>query len=184
LITDSATLTNLTGQYLEIRVTLIRTVSGGTGPTLHDLTIACGQNQTPPSVQLTSPTNNAVWCAGNLTLTALATPNSGASITNVIFRNGTNLPGSATAGGGNSFSLTWTNAPVGTNTLTAVATDNLGLSSTSAPVTFQVAAATSGSISPASLTACPGATATFSTTVTGGAPFSYVWKRTGVSCPA
>jgi fibronectin type 3 domain-containing protein len=82
-------------------------------------------------VTLTNPVNNARILAGtNLTLAASASE-PGASIALVQFFAGTNLLGGATNA---PFSLIWTNVPAGAFALSAQATDNNGLTSTSAVV--------------------------------------------------
>lgn len=76
-----------------------------------------------PSVAFTSPQDNAVFTLGeNITLNAEATDANG-SVSNVNFYNGTHLFGSDNA---TPYSFNWTNVPVGTYTLRAVATDNEG----------------------------------------------------------
>jgi Concanavalin A-like lectin/glucanases superfamily/Bacterial TSP3 repeat len=57
-VTDSAPLTNLVGQFLEVRVTLLMTPGSTNSPWLHDLTVACASasSLTPPVVNLI-PTN-------------------------------------------------------------------------------------------------------------------------------
>jgi hypothetical protein len=98
---------------------------------------------TPPSVAITSPTSTYVAGIGStVALTATAsTADSGGSVTAVRFYNGTTLVGSATRNGGTAVSGTWTfgwdttGTPIGLHNLTARATDNFGLSATSAPAT-------------------------------------------------
>jgi len=87
----------------------------------------------PPTVAITAPANNAAVIAGsNITLTATASsPNAGGSIAKVDFYNGSTLLGTSTT---SPYSYTWNNVAAGTDTLTAVATDNLGLTTTSSAV--------------------------------------------------
>jgi gliding motility-associated-like protein len=93
---------------------------------------------TPPSVGLSSPANNASFPAGsNITLTANAADANG-SITRVEFFNGTTKLGEDTAG---PYSFAWSNVQAGTYTITAKATDNQGATTTSTPVTITVVAA-------------------------------------------
>ncbi len=89
----------------------------------------------PPTVTLTAPANNAVLVApANVTLQATASDSDG-SVTKVEFyRNGTLLGADTTS----PYSYLWNNAPTGTHTLTAKATDNLGAITTSAAVTVNV----------------------------------------------
>ncbi|WP_179225436.1 Ig-like domain-containing protein [Hymenobacter mucosus] len=88
-----------------------------------------------PTVNLTTPTPNAVVAPGSVTLTASAADTDG-SISSVAFYEGTTLLGTvATA----PYSFTWTNAKAGTYSITAKATDNQGLTTTSAAVALTVA---------------------------------------------
>ncbi len=86
----------------------------------------------PPTVSLTAPANNTVATApASFTLTANAS--SAGSIAQVDFYNGTTLIGTATAA---PYSYAWTNVPSGSYTITAVATDGNGATTTSAPITL------------------------------------------------
>src|SRR5262249_51863416 len=90
----------------------------------------------PPTVSLTAPTNNATFVTGsNITLTANA-GSAGGSIASVGFYENGALLGTSTA---SPYSFTWTNVPVGTYTLTAVATDNNAVTATSAKIVVTVA---------------------------------------------
>jgi hypothetical protein len=113
----------------------------------------------PPVVRIVSPANGSIFHAPiNLPLYAFANDPDG-FVASVEFFAGTNSLGfgqripvvTPLAGGGvvvggpvppiyptNLFFLIWTNAPVGTDVLTAVATDNGGLSATSAPVNIAI----------------------------------------------
>jgi hypothetical protein len=85
----------------------------------------------PPTVTLTSPQNNATFAAGStLSLAATASDPDG-SVARIEYFQGTTKLGE-----GASFS--WTSVPKGTYTLTAKATDNDGGSAISAPVTVTV----------------------------------------------
>ncbi|HEY2953441.1 MAG TPA: Ig-like domain-containing protein [Verrucomicrobiae bacterium] len=88
-----------------------------------------------PSVTLTSPPNNTFLLPpATATLRATATDNDG-SIALVAFYNGANKLGEATNA---PYSLTVSNLPLGTYVFRAVATDNIGLMGTSAPVVLNV----------------------------------------------
>jgi RHS repeat-associated protein len=91
----------------------------------------------PPMVSLTNPTNTAVLAlSAPVALQAEAIGLTGI-ITNVAFFDGTDLLGLGTAlGDGTNYVFAWpvTNLAVSTHYLTAVATDNNGLSGTSALV--------------------------------------------------
>jgi hypothetical protein len=84
-----------------------------------------------PTVALSSPANGTYLLApANVTLRADATDNDD-TIARVEFYVGASKLGEGTA---TPYAITWTNVPVGTYTLRAVATDNSGLMATSAPV--------------------------------------------------
>ncbi len=85
----------------------------------------------PPTVSLTNPPNNAVFnVPAEVALNATATDSDG-TITKVEFYAGASKVGEDT---GSPYALTWTNTLAGSYALTAVATDNGGLTATSAPV--------------------------------------------------
>jgi hypothetical protein len=91
----------------------------------------------PPVISWVIPTNNSTFIQPNtITLTASATDADG-TVTNVAFFNGATLLGNVTTGVGNQYSLTWSNAAVGSYTLNASATDNSGATNTS-PATITI----------------------------------------------
>lgn len=89
-----------------------------------------------PSVSITNPVNNAALNSGeNITINATASDSDG-TISQVDFYYGSNqLIGSDTTA---PFSIVFTNAPSGTYSLTAKATDNRGGVTLSSPVTITV----------------------------------------------
>jgi subtilisin family serine protease len=89
---------------------------------------------TPPTVSLTSPTNGATYVVPTIPLAATASDADG-NVAKVSFYNGASLIGTDTLP---PYTLSWTNVPIGTYTLTAVATDDLGAMTTSGAVTVQV----------------------------------------------
>ena len=103
----------------------------------------------PPVVRMTSPANGSVFCAPiSLPLVAFASDPDDA-VASVEFFNGTNSIGFGQSFGPttnsfqalyptNLYHFLWTNAPVGTNIVTAVATDASGLSATSAPLIISI----------------------------------------------
>jgi hypothetical protein len=94
----------------------------------------------PPTVNLTSPAAGATFTAP-ATIAAAATANaSNGTIAKVEFYAGIASIGSATTA---PYSITWSNVPVGTYTLTAMATDNSGASTISNGVTITVNAGSS-----------------------------------------
>jgi hypothetical protein len=93
-----------------------------------------------PSVALTSPASDtALLAPASVQLVATASDAYGA-VTNVQFlRNGSPLGNDSAP----PYQFTWNNPPGGIHTLTAVATDNLGATTTSAPVTLTIVPAVS-----------------------------------------
>jgi subtilisin family serine protease len=89
---------------------------------------------TPPTVSLTSPANGATYTVPTIPLAATAADADG-NVTQVGFYDGASLIGTDTSP---PYTLSWTNVPIGTHTLTAVATDDLGATTTSGAVTVQV----------------------------------------------
>lgn len=87
---------------------------------------------TPPSIALTSPGNNATFKAPAAIPLAVEVADSDGSIASVDFFFGDTLIASRTAP---PYAITWTEVPQGTYSLTARVTDNLGASATSASIT-------------------------------------------------
>jgi hypothetical protein len=88
-----------------------------------------------PAVTLTNPAPGAVFTApASITLGAGATDSDG-TVASVKFYDGAALVGMVTNA---PFNFTWTNASLGAHSLTAVATDNGGVSATSSPVNITV----------------------------------------------
>jgi len=98
----------------------------------------------PPVVSITTPTNGSAFTApANVAITADASDPDG-SISSVSFYAGTNLLRTVST---MPFSVVWSNAPWGNPTVTAVATDNQSLRTTSAPVNVEIEATTISVIS-------------------------------------
>ncbi|MBT9522758.1 MAG: hypothetical protein IV101_17940, partial [Dechloromonas sp.] len=89
----------------------------------------------PPTVTLTSPLANAVFNAGSAIPLSANAADSDGSVSKVEFYQGSTLIGTATAA---PYSLTWNNAPAGSVSLTAKATDNNGVVTTSPAVAVVV----------------------------------------------
>ncbi|MGC8743043.1 MAG: lamin tail domain-containing protein [Verrucomicrobiia bacterium] len=97
----------------------------------------------PPKVAITSPANNATFTEpANIMITATATDADG-TVAIVEFYQGQKKIGEAKSTT-TEFSYNWTGVPAGNYVLTAVATDNSGLMSTSAPVSINVARPSAG----------------------------------------
>lgn len=91
----------------------------------------------PPYVSITSPQASSLIVApASVTITANAGDDDG-TVSQVAFYNGTTLLETVTSA---PYSYTWQNVGIGTYTLTAQATDNDGVTTTSAPVTINVLA--------------------------------------------
>ncbi len=104
----------------------------------------CGGGVTPPvninpTVAISSPANNANYTApATIVITANAADADG-TVSKVDFYNGTTLLGTATSA---PYNFDWNNVAAGTYTVTAVATDNAGGTTTSVAVTITVTANT------------------------------------------
>ena len=101
------------------------------------LTVVYVPNQ-PPTVSIATPSNGAsTTLGGSFALTATAGDSNGSVALVEYFANGGKV-GQATT---TPYSLTWVPAATGSYAVTARATDNLGATTTSAPITVNVAAA-------------------------------------------
>ena len=124
-----------TGAYIGLAVTAHN--SGLLNSSVLDnFSVSLLTNQ-PPVISWVVPTNNSTFIQPRaITLTASTTDADGA-VTNVAFFNGATLLGNVTNGVGNQYSLTWSNAAVGSYTLSARATDNSGATNKS-PATIAI----------------------------------------------
>ena len=107
--------------------------AGGTG-TSSAINITVNGN-TAPTAAITSPSNNAAFTPpATITITASAS-DPGGSVAKVEFFNGTSKLGEETS---SPYSFIWSNVSSGSYSLTARATDNLGLTGASSPVNITV----------------------------------------------
>jgi hypothetical protein len=90
----------------------------------------------PPSVVLTSPSDGATYTGPADLVIAASAADSEGRLTTVEFFNGASTIGIATSA---PYSITWSSVPAGTYTLTAIASDADGGTTTSAPVTVTIA---------------------------------------------
>ncbi|HET9187792.1 MAG TPA: Ig-like domain-containing protein, partial [Acidothermaceae bacterium] len=89
----------------------------------------------PPTVSISSPASGATFTApANISVTAAATDTDG-TVSRVDFFAGSTPIGAATTA---PYGLTWSSVPAGTYSLTAVATDNAGATTTSAAISVTV----------------------------------------------
>jgi uncharacterized protein (TIGR03437 family) len=150
VLIDSRTITSFNGgQYLvwdlRGRVKFIVNKVGGKSAVVSGIYFGgAGPSSTPtptptptpgaPQVTLTVPTNGSTFVAGNdITLEATASDSDG--IAKVEFYQGTTLIGTDATG---PYSIVWASVPKGNYNLTAKATVNKGVSSTSAVVSITV----------------------------------------------
>ena len=97
-----------------------------------------------PTVGITGPANNAAFVSpATIVMTASAADSDGA-VTKVAFYRGTTLIGTATS---SPFTFSWANAAAGAYSLSAKATDDKGVVTTSAAVAVTVAANVAPSVS-------------------------------------
>ncbi|MGW4794986.1 glycoside hydrolase family 48 protein, partial [Nonomuraea sp. NPDC004297] len=97
--------------------------------------VTCGGTGTPPTVSLTSPTAGQQFTApATVPITANAADSDG-TVAKVDFYQGSTLLGTDTS---TPYSYNWTNVAAGSYSITARATDNAGLVTTSAPVGITV----------------------------------------------
>lgn len=125
---------------LEGNETVMVTLTGGVDQSVGspgNATVTIFDNDNlPPTVALTNPVDGVtVVLPTNITLRATASDPNGSVVRVEFFNHATNKIGEATSV---PYFFNWTNAPVGSNALIAVATDDLGLSTTSAPVRITV----------------------------------------------
>jgi YD repeat-containing protein len=90
-----------------------------------------------PSVSIANPPANAAFSTGNtIVLSASAAPSAGASISYVQYYLGSSLLGQSNA---LPYAFSWSNAPTGTFSIQAIATDSLGNSSQSPVQSLSIA---------------------------------------------
>jgi Tol biopolymer transport system component len=126
-----------TGNY---SLTAVATDTGGNQSTSPAVVVTV-TNPEPPSVSITSPANGSgVTNNTTLTIHAIAASANGTVKSVQFFANGAPIGTVSTP----PFDLQWTPTTTGTYRLTAVATDNIGTQTTSAPVTVLVASTGGG----------------------------------------
>jgi endoglucanase Acf2 len=112
------------------------TVSDGTYSSSSDvLVIVSETGNTPPTVAITSPANNATFKQGEVITITASTSDLDGQVVRVEFYEDGNKIGEDT---GAPFSFSWNNAPIGTHVLTAKAIDDLNGENISAAVSVTV----------------------------------------------
>ncbi len=96
-----------------------------------------------PTVNITTPSDNAIFITGENIILASAANDADGSISKVEFFDGTTLLGTATTSPLSpffppAFTFTWANASPGNHIITAKATDNTGAVTTSSPINITV----------------------------------------------
>jgi regulation of enolase protein 1 (concanavalin A-like superfamily) len=118
-------------------LTAVATDNNGDTTTSVPVSVTVNAPNKPPTVSITSPGSGASYIApASMSIAAMAGDTDG-TVTRVDFYASGQPVGSDTA---SPFSATWSSVPAGTYSLTAVATDNLGAKTTSAPISVTVTA--------------------------------------------
>ncbi len=103
-------------------------------------TVVSQGSNAAPTVALTSPIASGTYSAGTAVILSATAADSDGTIASVEFFDGATSLGVTTAA---PYSLSWV-ATLGTHTLTARATDNLGAQTTSAPVAISISSGSNG----------------------------------------
>jgi hypothetical protein len=105
-------------------------------------------SNSPPTVTLTSPAEGATFQAPAAITIAAEAADSDGTVSQVSFYAGTTLIGTDSS---SPFSTAWINVAAGNYTLTAIATDNLGMTTTSGPVHVTVNVPSAPPVAPGNL---------------------------------
>lgn len=127
-------------------ITAVATDNGGATAISAPITVSITASA-PPSIVLAAPAASSYVAPASIPLSATVSAGSGAEVLTVNFYNGSTpiaqglLAGGAAGGyvSSGSYVGNWSNAPAGTYSITAVATDSFGTSTTSAPVSVTIA---------------------------------------------
>lgn len=140
------------GQTLNLQFTASELYDETSGEvSLQAATLALIKTNYAPSVTLVSPTNGSIFTGNGIIPLSVSASDSDGFIAHVDFFSGSTLIAEGMAP---AFTNHWSSVPPGSYTLQAVATDDLGLSSTSAPVSVTVTA--SGSSLSGAVASVPG----------------------------
>jgi hypothetical protein len=131
-------------------------------------------NNLPPTVLITSPTDGTAFCAPANVVISASADDADCGVAKVDFYADGNLLGTDET---SPYSSIWTSASVGTHSLTAIATDTDGATTTSAAITVNVLSAPTITTQPLpNQIKCSGESVSFSVTADGSAPLSYQWQ--------
>ena len=100
---------------------------------------------TPPKVAITSPASNSKFISSSAIVITAESSDTDGTVSKVEFFNGTTKLGETLS---SPFTFSWANAPAGTFSLTAKATDNSGLSTVSAPIEISVSTPVIATVAP------------------------------------
>jgi hypothetical protein len=169
---------NGTGRYIRIMGTARGTAYGYS---IYELEVygTASNTNTPPSVSILSPTAGATYTApATINLSATASDSDG-TINNVKFyRDGSTLIGQSSSTS-SPYTFSWANVAVGTYSITAVATDNLGATKTSTAITITV----NGTSSNCTQTSAHGDYTTEISKASSNPTLKFIPSRTGVGTP-
>jgi hypothetical protein len=150
---------------------------------MDDFILTPSSTPVPPAIVLTNPLPGQIYTAPALILLAAETFDSGGTVTGVSYYSSGVLIGKASS---SPFSIIWSNSTPGDYSLTAVASDSLGLVRTSAPVsiTFNPEAYQLGILSqPVGSIQPVGGSTLLSVTATGTNAMTFQWNFNGVALP-
>jgi hypothetical protein len=123
------------------QLTAVATDDDGAATTSAPRGVTVNAPNQAPAISLTSPANGATFTApANISLSATATDSDG-TIATVEFYRGSTLIGADTS---SPYSVAWNNVAAGTYSLTAIARDDDGATTTSAPVSVTVSGLPAG----------------------------------------
>jgi hypothetical protein len=105
------------------------------GPVWSFTTAGTAPNNQPPTVSISSPSNGATFTAPATIAIAANAADADGTVSKVDFYAGSTLIGTDTT---SPFQFTWNNVAAGSYSLSAIATDNLGATTTSAAVSITV----------------------------------------------
>ena len=173
----------------------------GASTTSTAMTVTVSAPNQPPSVSITAPAAGAVYATGSNIVVSATASDTDDTVARVDFYAGSTLIGSSTSA---PYSVVWNGVAAGNYSLTAVATDSRGASTTSAavlvsvnsggtggPLTVSLAAPTPGGTyyTPAAITLTAAATSTAGTisqvqfyqgttllTTVNASPYSFTWS--------